>query len=286
VCWSICHEREGSSSLLGYTDDSPVKPADRTFDLTSTVWSPTDTCRSSTTSSSSWRLPVFAVWRTNRWRKGHVSHTQLIFENMYDVTYASNLCRSRCRAGRVALDAYSSLIVRIDRSWVESPGSALQSFADYFLGIAIAYEENSSDVTLVVTRSLLLSGCTETSITGIPEYDGSRGTDFRSCATNTSRSSGDMSACHTSLSEVCIAPLHTQPEPPWHISTSESTMHCPTIIAMVGPHRRTIKAEWKIPSLTPLSNNRIVSPCWICWFARPTNDPSGVRSLTPPAVVS
>jgi hypothetical protein len=264
VCWSICHEREGSPSLLGYTDDSPVKPAGRTFDLTSTVWSPIDICHSSTTCTSSWRLPVFAVSRTNRGRKGHVSHTQSIFEHMYEVTYASNLRHSRCRAGRFALDAYSSLIVRIDRSWVMSAGSALQSFADYFLGIAIAYEENSSDVTLVVTRSLLFSGCTETSITGIPEYDGSRGTDLGSCATNTSRSSGDMSACHVSLSEVCIAPLHTQPEPPRHISTSESTMHCPTIVAMVGPRRRTIKAKWKIPSLTPLSNNRIVSPCWVC----------------------
>jgi hypothetical protein len=109
----------------------------------------------------------------------------------------------------------------------------LQSFADYPLGIDLAYEENSLDVTLVVKRSMLCFGCTETSATGIPYFDGSWGTDLRSCATNTNRSSGDMSACHVSLVEVCVPSLHTQPEPRWPLLTSESRMHCPTIVAMV-----------------------------------------------------
>jgi hypothetical protein len=156
----------------------------------------------------------------------------------------------------------------------------------YELGVTIAYEDHSPDVTLVVTRSMLLFGCTETSITGIPACDGSRGTDFRSCAMKTNRSLGDMSACHASLPEACVASLHTQPEPPGQLLTSESIMNCPTTVAMVDPYRRTIRAEWKIPLLTPLSNNRIMSPCRICLFARPTSDPSGVRRFIPPAVIS
>lgn len=40
-------------ALCGYTDDGPVKPADRTFDLTISLWSSADVHQSSTTCTSS-----------------------------------------------------------------------------------------------------------------------------------------------------------------------------------------------------------------------------------------
>lgn len=143
------------------------------------------------------------------------------------------------------------------QSWAERGmriARRVQSFIIIYelgLGVTIAYEENSSDVTLVDKRCLLWSSCTHKSTMGTSNFFGRRCTNFRSCAMNTSKSSGDMCTCHLSSSEKCVARLHQKSEHTSQSMKSELKMHCPTIVATNVPplwhmRLRTIRPDRKI----------------------------------------